>query len=163
HREENPRDDERDDREREEQRLERRVGALVHPGEQRPQREGEQRRPGGELERAPEEEPGLLRSIGVAVIAERELRGLGRALRRERPLQQKGGARHHGGVKGGRTQNPNKPPPKRGGRPPKPPTPGPPAPPPLPPLLLLLDRLQRFFIANAGPFFGTGRFYIHHR
>src|SRR5258708_15452418 len=51
----NPRDDKRNDRQGEEERLERRIGALVHPREPRPQDESEDRRPHRELHRVPEE------------------------------------------------------------------------------------------------------------
>src|SRR5262249_33330495 len=78
--------------------LERRVGALVHPGEQRAEHKGEERRAGRELERVPEQQPGLLRGVGFAVVAEGEPRRLGRALRREEALPEEKGERHHAEV-----------------------------------------------------------------
>ena len=93
--EEDARDDERDHREGEEKALERRVGALVHPREQRANAERQRRRAGGEAKRVAEEEPRVGGTVGFAIVAEGEHGRLGGTLRREETLPQQESKRHH--------------------------------------------------------------------
>jgi hypothetical protein len=94
HGEQNPWNHQRDEGQRKEQRLERRVGALVHPGEQRSQQERKHCGAARELDRAPEQHPRFRRAVGLLIVAERELRRLGGGLRREEALPQQESERH---------------------------------------------------------------------
>src|SRR2546422_2609430 len=90
--------DQRNHRQREEQPLEWRVGALVHPRQQRPDAKRQQRCPDREPQRIPEQDPGVRRAVGLAVVAQREHGRLGGGLRREEALPQQEAERHHAQV-----------------------------------------------------------------
>ena len=94
HREQDAGDHQRDDREREEQLLERRVGALVHPGERGADQQREHRGAGREHHRIDEQPEGLGAEIGGAEIVERELRRPRRGVRRQEALPDQEGERH---------------------------------------------------------------------
>src|SRR5262249_21678958 len=96
HREENARDHQRDDCEREEQRLERRIGALVHPGESGADPEREQGCADGELQGIEKEPRVVAAQIGGAEVLEGELRRLSGGLRREKALPKQKHERHEG-------------------------------------------------------------------
>src|SRR5262249_39626864 len=79
---------------REEQRLEGGVRALVDPGEERADREGEHRRAGRERDRIAEQAKGIGAGKRGAVVLERETRGAGGGFRREEALPQEKRGRH---------------------------------------------------------------------
>ena len=92
--EQDARDDQRHDRQREEQPLERRVGSLVQPREQRPDGECDQRCAGGKAQRVRHEPPGSRTCVDGVKIVERHAvaRRVGR--RRMHALPQQESERH---------------------------------------------------------------------
>ena len=78
--------------------LERRVGALVHPRECRAEHEREERRTGRELNRGPEQPPGVAAAVGHGIVADREDGIRRRRLRRAEALPEQESKRDHGDV-----------------------------------------------------------------